>query len=328
MAIDQGSSKTQALIGDECGTIYGSGVAEGACHFLIGMEKAMRAVRSAAEAALRASKLPWESVSLVSAGMSGANWPEEFQTLREALDAIFGRGRSTVYNDCVPALYAGTRRPDAVILCAGTAFNAAVLKDRKLIWIYNNYTEKEDEGGKSVAERALKCVFRSATHMGPPTSLTEKALAFFGYEDVQPMVLDFSRGTMPRPVKDFATIVDDEAVRGDRVALGVQYEFGVSVSRYATAALERFGMLDRPVDIVLSGGIFKAESPVMADAIRTEVHRVAPRARVVESVYEPVVGAYLLALKPECEAEWRPRVEETATGLSLVRFGRERFEHV
>lgn len=63
----------------------------------------MRAVRSAAEAALRASKLPWESVSLVSAGMSGANWPEEFQTLREALDAIFGRGRSTVYNDCVPA---------------------------------------------------------------------------------------------------------------------------------------------------------------------------------------------------------------------------------
>lgn len=76
-------------------------------------------------------------------------------------------------------LYAGTRRPDAVILCAGTAFNAAVLKDRKLIWIYNNYTEKEDEGGKSVAERALKCVFRSATHMGSADLADRKSAGVF-----------------------------------------------------------------------------------------------------------------------------------------------------
>ncbi len=70
---------------------------------------------------------------------------------------------------------------------------------------------------------------------------------------------------------------------------------------------------------MLSGGIFKARSMVMADAIRTEVHRVAPRACVVEALYEPVVGAYELALEPSRQAEWRPRMEKSAERFSLER---------
>lgn len=320
LAIDQGSSKTQALIGDENGKILGCGMAEGACHFMVGLEKSMNAVRKAAEGALASAGLTKDCITNVSAGMAGANWPDEFELLSNGLNELFGVQNSTVYNDCVPALYAGTDCPDAVILCAGTSFNSAVIKDRKYTWIYNNYIEKDDQGGKSLAERALRCVFQSETCVGMPTSMTQRALDFFGYQDIQSLVIDFDRGVLPKRVKDFAIIVDEEAMKGDQAALNVQYEFGVSVSRYAVGAMKRFGMLDRRVDIVLSGGIFKSESPVLADAIRASVHRVAPLAKIVESVYEPVVGAYLLAL----DESIRPRVEESAREKSLVRFGKER----
>lgn len=320
LAIDQGSSKTHALVGDTQGHILGTGLAEGACHFLVGMEAAMRAVDAAARNAFQHAGVGREQISIVSAGMSGANWPDEFQLLTEGLEKLFPQARVTVYNDSIPALYAGTQSPDAVILCAGTAFNAAVLKDRKLVWIYNNYTELMDEGGRSLSTRAMEGVFRSVTGMGPETSLKERALTFFGYADILPMLLDFSRNCLKRPVKDFATVVDEEAMKGDQVALNVQYEFGKSLSRYAVAGLKRYGLECKTIDIVLSGGIFKAHSPVMVDAIRTEVHRLTPLARIVDARYEPVLGAYTLALDPESKQEWWPLIQEAAPHFSLERF--------
>lgn len=320
LAIDQGSSKTHALVGDESGNILGTGLAAGACHFLVGMEAAMNAAKEAANNALRAAGVSIDRIRSISAGMSGANWPNEFQVLTAELESLFRPARATVYNDCVPALYAGTQNPNAIILCAGTAFNAAVLKARKLVWIYNNYAEIMDEGGKSLGTRAMQGVFRSITDMGPKTTLKQRALDFFGYEEVLPMLLDFSRNCLQKPVKDFAVVVDEEAMLGDEVALTVQYDFGLSLSRYATAAMRRYDMMRESVDVVLSGGIFKARSPVMVDAIRAEVHRVAPGANIVEALYEPVVGAYELALDPEKQAEWWPRIEQAAASFSLVRF--------
>ena len=319
LAIDQGGSKTHALVGDEQGHILGTGLAEGACHFLVGMETAMRAANAAACNAMIQAGVSREEITIVSAGMSGANWPEEFRQLTEELEKLFPRARVKVYNDIIPALYAGTQSPDAVILCAGTAFNAAVLKDRKIVWIYNNYTEFIDEGGRSLGTKAMEGVFRSETGMGPETSLKERALEFFGYEEILPMLLDFSRNCLKRPLKDFATAVDEEAMKGDQVALNVQYEFGKSLSRYAVAALKKYEMKSRTVDIVLSGGLFKARSPVLTDVIRTEVHLISPLARIVDARYEPVLGAYDLALDQSRKQEWWPLLQEAARRLFLER---------
>lgn len=320
LAIDQGSSKTHALIGDEQGHVLGTGLAEGACHFLVGMEASMKAVRSAAARALRQAGLAEGNITCVSAGMSGANWPDEFELLTQKLRTELGVEKVTVYNDCVPALYAGTQSPNAVILCAGTEFNAAVLKNRKLVWIYNNYTELMDKGGKSLGTRALQGAFRSITHMGPETTLLKRAMEFFEYDDQLALLLDFSRNTLPKPVKDFAVVVDEEAMKCDRVALEVQYEFGKSLSRYAIGAMKRFDMICKPIDIVLNGGLFKARSRVMMDVICAEVHRVSPLARMVEAQYEPVVGAYELALDPKAEEKWRPCIRQDASRYSLERF--------
>ena len=52
LGIDQGSSKTHVIIGDETGHILGLGTGCGACHQVHGLEYAMNAVKEAAEAGL------------------------------------------------------------------------------------------------------------------------------------------------------------------------------------------------------------------------------------------------------------------------------------
>lgn len=55
LALDQGSTKTAALVATERGDILGAGSARGACHASDGMEAAMRAVQEAALAALKSA---------------------------------------------------------------------------------------------------------------------------------------------------------------------------------------------------------------------------------------------------------------------------------
>ena len=47
MGIDQGSSKTYAIVGDDGGNVLGFGKSYGACHSNTGMKYAMKAVKEA-----------------------------------------------------------------------------------------------------------------------------------------------------------------------------------------------------------------------------------------------------------------------------------------
>jgi glutamine amidotransferase PdxT len=51
------------------------------------------------------------------------------------------------------------------------------------------------------------------------------------------------------------------------------------------------------VEVILAGGVFKGNGPLLLDTITQMVHRVAPNARISLPKYAPVVGAVLLALE-------------------------------
>lgn len=327
LAIDQGGTKTALLLGDAFGNISAVGYGEGACHFLVGIPRAMSCIEQAFQQALEASGRIDADIEQVSAGLSGANWQDEVEALEGALNGRFHVKNAKVTNDCVVALYGGTNAGNAVVLCSGSGFNAAVRAEGKLTWVYNNYIEAFDAGGSGIAQRALVAVFRTDTQMGPPTSLTQRALEFFNYPDVLSLLLDYDRGRMRQPVKDFAYCVDEEAMKGDQVALSVQYEFGKSVSRYVIAAMKKYHLYGKPMDVVLSGGAFKAKSQVLVDAVKSAIHKESPLAQVINARYEPVVGAYLMAL--EARYGWPldqallDRVEDSASAHDLLRIKHE-----
>ena len=57
MGIDQGSSKTYAIVGDDGGNVLGFGKSYGACHSNTGMKYAMKAVKEAVNEALQQAGL-------------------------------------------------------------------------------------------------------------------------------------------------------------------------------------------------------------------------------------------------------------------------------
>jgi N-acetylglucosamine kinase-like BadF-type ATPase len=323
LAIDQGSTKTVAIVSDDEGRILGKGVSAGACHFFDGLPKAMAAVESAAKLALSQAGLASRDLRAVSAGLAGANWPEEIVALETGLRALLPVDDIRVCNDCLIALRGGTTQPRCAVLCAGTGLNAAVRLNEGLPLVYNNYIEDLDQGARGLGARALRAIFLSEIGVLPSTILTEIALTFFELDQVDRLMLAYQRQQLRKPVQDLSPLLFEAAGKADQLALEIISQFGRSISRYPVAAIQKHKAQNAEMDIVLSGGLFKARGTVLIETIGAEIHRIAPNARIVEAAYEPVVGAMLLVLDAKYGGEIPPAVMQncraSAEKLNLLR---------
>lgn len=296
LAIDQGGTKTAAILSDDDGHILGKGMGTGACHFFDGMPGAMAAVNDAAQAAFTQAGLSPKSLHAISAGMAGANWPEEIVALGNGLRSLFPVDSIRVYNDCLIAMRGGTPASRCAVLCAGTGLNAAARFHDEPPFVFNNYVEDIDQGAKGLGSRALQAVFFSEIGALPPTVLTEMALRLFELEKVDELLLAWQRKQLRKPIQDLSPLMFEAAKKSDAVALGIISQFGTSISRYPIAAIQKHKAQNLEMDIVLSGGLFKNKGTSLVETISAGIHRVAPNAHIIEAAYEPVVGAMLMAL--------------------------------
>lgn len=304
LAIDQGGTKTAAILSDDQGCILGKGMGAGACHFFDGMPKAMDAVSDAAQAAFTQADVSPKNLQAISAGMAGANWPEEIVALENGLRSLFPIDNIRVYNDCLIAMRGGTSASRCAVLCAGTGLNAAARFHGESPFVFNNYVEELDQGAKGLGTRALQAVFFSEIGALPHTALTEMALRLFELDTVEKLLLASQRKQLRKPIQHFSPLIFEAAKKSDAVALEIISQFGLSISRYPIAAIQKNKVQDSEMDIVLSGGLFKNQGTSLAKTISTEIRRVAPRARIVEAAYEPVVGAMLMVL----DAKYRQQI--------------------
>lgn len=320
LAIDQGSSKTEACLVGLDGAILGIGRAGGACYFSVGMEAALREIQQAAQQALKVAGAGMSDVTRLSGGIAGANWPEEVEMLTRTLSEQFGVADVVVYNDCVPALYGGTSVPNAIVLCAGSGFNGAVKVNGEIRLVLNNYVDTRDQGSLGLCQRALEAVFESHVGIRPETLLTHELLVFFDLPDVDRLLLARDRRTLSKPTHLAAPSVLRAARANDPVALDVILAFSRSIARYACGALRRFDLIGKQCDVVLSGGLFKADNPLFREIIAAEVHRTSQQARVLEARFEPVLGAALMGLDAcKAGADARKVCRDQARQCGLIR---------
>jgi len=321
LGIDQGGTKTIAAVADDEGRILGKGISEGACHFFDGMPKAMAAVEAAARLALAEAKIAARNIRAVSAGLAGANWPEEIVALETELRGLFPVEEIRVYNDCLIAMRGGTAKARCAVICAGTGLNVAVRFGDATPFVYNNYIEDLDQGARGLGARTLRAIFLSEIGVLPPTMLTKVALSLFGLDKVDKLLLAFQRQQLP--IQDLSPLLFETVAQSDPVALNIISEFSLSISRYPIAAIQKHDVQNADLDIVLSGGLFKAKGTSFVEIITAEIHRVAPNAKIVEAAFEPVVGAILLVLDSKYHGEIPGSVmqncQASAEKLNLLR---------
>jgi N-acetylglucosamine kinase-like BadF-type ATPase len=96
------------------------------------------------------------------------------------------------------------------------------------------------------------------------------------------------------------TVFSPEVVRaaeqGDGVARSILVEAGRALGGTAAHVVRRLGMEGDPFDLVLAGGMFRADTRHLVDALDEVVRQVAQEIRLRPLRDPPVLGAALLAI--------------------------------
>ncbi|GHV12496.1 N-acetylglucosamine kinase [Spirochaetia bacterium] len=294
LGLDQGATKTCAVMADLEGNILGHGKTGGSYHAFAGMEHAIARMKAASEAAGLINR---GDIAGLGAGVVGVDFPYEYTLVEEALGRAFNCPNRVV-NDCIIALRAETSEANSLIICAGTGLNVGLHSPSGEEFVFGYHIDDEWQGGSAIGRRVMRMVFEAEIKMQPATMLTKRVLDFFELGDVETLMDRWFKNQIDKNrLRYLAPAADECAALGDPVAADIHRHFAGGCARYALAGMRNYRMLDSDVKVYLSGGIFKSAAPILREEITTLIRQENPRAQIIDSKYEPVVGALVMGLE-------------------------------
>ncbi len=294
LGVDGGTTKTIALVADEKGNILGAARGGGSNWSGEDVEIPMQVVADTSREALAKAGVRGDQVQVGVFTLAGADWPED----HSRREAVLGRAGITqkviVKNDSFGGMRAGLNRPYGMVLAVGTGMNAAVITPSGQEWAFGYY---ETGGGSgTILQEILAAVLRAEDGRGQPTLLTQLVLEKLEFPTVEAMLrahvlhqIDYGKYFSLTP------LVFEAALASDPVAADILFHQGKILAEYITAMARRFEMCNMEFDVVLAGSVFKGVGPLLVDTLTQEIHKVAPRSKIVRARFEPSVGSVLLA---------------------------------
>jgi N-acetylglucosamine kinase-like BadF-type ATPase len=230
--------------------------------------------------------------------LCGADVPADVAALTAALEARRLVGRVAVANDTFALLRAGSDAPDAVAVVCGSGINSAGRSARGQVARYPALGwETGDWGGADALGReALFHAARAEDGRGEATVLVEVVRDRFGTASAAAAGEEVHYGRVSeRRLGELAPAVV-AAAAADEVAAGLVQRVAGEVVLLAWKALRDLDLLERPVDVVLGGGMLRGGVGPLHDAVVAGLAARAPYARPLVAEEAPVLGAALAAL--------------------------------
>jgi len=298
-AVDGGATKTVAVVGRLDGTVVGSARASSSNYHNVGVKKAAKAIRSAASFACQHGELSTRDLETVVMGLAGMDSPGDF-AVGQRVANLTGLGkRRIVKHDSVIALYAATLGKPGIVVNAGTgSFAAGIGIDGQVIRAGGWGSIIDDEGsaydiGRLGIRAALRALDGRETKTAITRLLTQK-LKLRTLEDIVHEV--YEKPMTVSEISAVSKLVAQAASCGDRAARSVfTYEGRVLANLVSTIA-RRLDMTWSNPDIYCTGGVFKSGATIL-NPFRRELHKHVSRFTTRRPRFEPVVGAFILALK-------------------------------
>src|SRR5438270_3880055 len=302
LGVDGGNTKTVALVAALDGTILGAG--RGGCGDIYNAQPggdwtasataAIANIEFAVVSALQAAQVKASDVVTAVFNMAGADWPEDFGLLQDAME-LRGFGRTIlIQNDALGVLHAGSTDNTGVSVVCGTGAATGARGPDGRTW-HSSRWQDQVQGSSHLAQKTLDAVYRSELGIEPPTSLTPRILDFFRLNTVEE-VLHLFTSRMQRPpinIGLLTPILLDEAQAGDSVARQIVEEHGRALGNYALAAARRVGIEGTAFTLVLAGGVLRHPSALLADAIIERVRTTSPQVRPTRYPFAPIIGVVL-----------------------------------
>jgi N-acetylglucosamine kinase-like BadF-type ATPase len=298
LGVEGGGSHCHAVVAEITGAVLGVGANDDPANWDdVGIEAAGASIRSCVREALGAGRVAAAGIVASVIALAGIDFPMDELKLG-GIPASLELGEPfAIVNDAFAALRAGTDDDHGVVVVAGTGSvvagrNAAGDEFRTL----GMGPLLGDSGSASeVSEAAVTAVARAYLGRGPQTALTELLRARSGAESV----VDFLEGVSRARIDDsmFSPDVVRAAAEGDDVARSILADAGRTLGDTAVHVIRTLRMEEEAFDLVLAGGMFRAATPHLVEALEAEVRPIAEKITLRRLEDPPVVGSVMLAIE-------------------------------
>jgi N-acetylglucosamine kinase-like BadF-type ATPase len=302
LAVDGGGSKIDVAVLRRDGTLLGAARTRTEDFDENGGERHMAQVLGAVERACRDAELDPARLPIADVGvycLAGADLPADDRKIGRWLRRAGLSIHDIVRNDTFAVLRAGTGRPWGVGVVCGYGINCSgVAPDGRITRFPAVGVVSGDwGGGAEIGEAALWYAIRAEDGRGARTSLVRSVPAAFGLKRPRQVLegLYYRRLDAGR-IAQLPPVVFAEAVAGDAVARSIIDRQADEVVAMAGTAIRKLRMTKLDVDVVLGGGIFRADDPAFFDRIEAGLREVAPAVAIRRLTAPPVIGAALMGL--------------------------------
>ena len=303
LALDGGSSKTDAVLVAVDGTLLGRARVGPSNHQLVGVDGAMDALGAAIAAATADAGIDDPPFPLCPMGvycLAGIDLPVDEEHLAPAIALRGWTGVDLLYNDTFAVSRAGSTSEWGIgvvcgsgMNCAGVGPDGATVRFPALAELSGDFAP----GGSWLGVRALGLALRATDGRGPPTLLSSLVPAHFDHPDAEAVLTAVYTGALPYGrLFELARVLLDAAADGDLPSRQAADVLADEVATFAGAAITRLGVADTDVEVVLGGGIFDTGDADFHARVAAGIHGLAPRARLLRLAAPPVLGAALLGL--------------------------------
>jgi N-acetylglucosamine kinase-like BadF-type ATPase len=296
MGVDGGATKTLAAVLDLHERVLYVGHAGPSNEDAVGAEAAVRALLQAADGAIEQAGIDRGELCAAVLAIAGTDTEDLARNVRSARTDAW-----LVVNDVVAAWATATGGGPGVAAIAGTGSNVFGVGERggeTRAWRAGGWGHVlGDEGsGYWLGVQSIKAALRDREASGPPTALTDAAVAFFGQPSIEAVAQSvYSKPLTKGEIAAFAVETARLAARGDAVACEL-YERGARELGEQIAAVIRETRLEGEFPVGLIGSAYKA-GPVFVEPLTRAIHECAPHARVGTVEMAPVGGSLLLAVR-------------------------------
>jgi N-acetylglucosamine kinase-like BadF-type ATPase len=330
LAIDGGNSKTDLALVRADGEVVALVRGPQSSPHHLGVDGSLGVLDDLLAQALSEAGIPNGDGPVADVGrlyLAGVDFPSEEKEMQAAASNRRLARRISVGNDTLAVLRAGTDSGWGVAIVCGAGINCVgVAPDGRqarfpaLGWITGDWG-----GGYDVGLSAVSAAARSEDGRGPKTTLEQAVPGHFGLDTPTHLAEAFHHGKIQdHRIIELAPIVVAEADR-DPTAAAIVARLAEEVVTLIRVALERLGLTDGQVEVVLGGGLMQSQDKRLISAVASGLHEIAPQAAVKVTSSPPVVGAALLGLdelEAAPEAQSRARKELTQAFKTIETPGR------
>jgi len=317
LAVDGGATKTDLALVSADGALLALARGPLSSPHYLGLEGSLDVLAELLERAASGAGLPTDDGPVTEVGqllIAGLDLPSEVEDFRAAVGARAWSTRTIVDNDTFAILRAGTEQGWGVAVVCGTGINCVgVAPDgRHARFPALGAITGDWGGGYDVGLAAVSAAARSEDGRGQKTALEQAVPAHFGLATPTELAEAIHHGRIPQKrLGELPRAVFSEAGR-DEVAAAIVQRLADEVVALARVALERLDLTEKPVEVLLGGGLLRPGNGTLESAIEAGLREVGHAITVRNTESPPIVGAALLGLdelRADAQAQERARRE-------------------